>query len=621
MRLSASLQSGWITMAMVLLYIVSIVWHTVHPMVSILSGRFKGPLTPFVDENSIDATFTRAPSFDTSSYPAKLQGILGTRRSLSLCKSLKEHTRSSSSSMSDAKNIPCFSFSRRDDSDNSTINVAVISPHQAPVAPTNEALVLVFPFNWASQSGLNKENTLVGFLHHLAQAPWLAKTIFVVAPVARDTTISTTTTTATAVTHFLDRFVGTKSSSHALPLGCSGALIRQLIVLDNTVNSPFSPSIMISPQGYRGIMPNMDLYSVAYKVFAYNFSPRMIRSYPGSIEQRSKPWKDGLRSLIKDQQWSKESLLAWWDATVEWIIWEVTVATSLATSDIPTSHAAALDRGIDALTLQAINLVSNSKNNNSSLRTFLKSVEMILHAFSNAHERLHHNTALFALPRNHGNAYVKHEEFLIPNLLLLAPLIVRAVTLVMSFRAKPRVNGLFDYKMAGAAVQFILGGTLMIAIVIGLMESQSSNLSQCRFVIALSYVVLSILWIRWVRSHRHSSARQQGSKGQTLQLVACLLALYLQAGIAFGNLSLAYPSALFWTPPIAFVAFQEPPDSEKLSTWMWAKKAAWLLLSSIFLFLASPMAWIVPNVFSEFTAYMKYIYVPLHLATSILLLS
>ena len=93
-----------------------------------------------------------------------------------------------------------------------------------------------------------------------------------------------------------------------------------------------------------------------------------------------------------------------------------------------------------------------------------------------------------------------------------------------------------------------------------------------------------------------------------IQFVSCLLATYIHIGIAFGHVSLAYPSALVWTPLLAFPTYNyRQQDIDK-------RLGMISFYSKIIVFvITNPFAFLVPYVFPTYTPYVRYVYIPLHM--------
>ena len=562
------------TPVILLLYAVAVAWHSLHPIMSVLSGHWNHPLTPFVDENSIDASFYRAPAFDRrKNLSFSIQGK-------SLCDALTRQR------ISFASNIRCVSLSAsmNEPAKRSSIDVARIAPANAPVNPQNEALVLIAPHHtMASEFAL-----LPAFVQHLAERPWLAKTVFVVTPSEANGSVSL------ALETFLKLQL---EDSTNLPAEYRGSVLRQLLVLSSQPSSSASRSkVLLAPTGNSGIMPNMDLYSVAYRVFSIS-NKFIIQAYPDHVLQKAENWKNWLASTSNGRlqfTTKKSNVTRWWNSLWNWIFWEIHLATRVEASP----HAMALECGIDSMTME---LLPSTK---SDTVAFLKSVEMIIHSMSNAHERLHHNTALFALPQAHGNAYLKHEEFLIPNLLLLIPLIIRAVTLLFFSTTD---EGSFEVLETGQTLCAVSLATFAVSSSLEIIQTKiasTSIVTTQQWVVAGHYVILGI-WIVLVKGT--SAKSKQYTK--SLQIGACLMILFLHLPIAFGHVALAFPSALFLAPWASVWTLKTSPPLTCISAiFQWTTRVLILLI----LLICGPYI-LVPRIFAHFTTYVKYVYTPCHI--------
>jgi hypothetical protein len=90
---------------------------------------------------------------------------------------------------------------------------------------------------------------------------------------------------------------------------------------------------------------------------------------------------------------------------------------------------------------------------------------------------------------------------------------------------------------------------------------------------------------------------------RSIQFVACLFAIYAHVPIALAHASLAIPSALLWTPLLAFPDLAGDQRRTSVSR----------ILSSLILFATWPPVSLIPRVFGEYTTYVAAVYIPLHL--------
>ena len=596
-------------------YMIGILWHGVHPIVSVLTGQAHARGW-YIDESSLDPSNFRMDTQKhyTSFRPTKASvsnkgepsGIPVVCDQLAL---LPGSTR----------NIDCYRHADE-------FTVTRIVPASNAVAPVSEALVLVVPFckDWKANAF---HFAFLQLIQRLSTAPWLAKTVFFVSPAANNT--ATGTSLADCVDLFLEMYLG--SASHhptratsaentplvSLPDAWSGAMIRQLLVFDALTESKQQGvtelhQLEILTAGRRGLLPNMDLVVLIQRVYTR------------------------ARFLQTNKRWKAQTVLhPYSTAADEWLLWmERTTGTTVATLPArvqawangllqllcfeytlavgpPAPHASALDRGIDSLTVRFRFYGESPATQAAYLSESVQKVEAVVRGLSNLHERLHHSTSLYLFSVT--SKFVKHEEYLVPNLLLLVPLVIRVVTLVLF--DIPRL----DLVAMLSAVSTMLMGTMAIAFLLPLVEGiyasfprvASDSLILFHSVIAAVYT--AILWWKSQSLPTRKSLLNNTGTLQSVQLMACLVALYIHVPIAFGHVSLAFPSALFWTPLIAFPSFRQPSTS--------TSSAPMRGLVSMLVFLATfPSVFLVPRVFATYTPYVKYAYVPLHLLLTLLYL-
>jgi GPI-anchor transamidase subunit GAA1 len=684
---------------MLLFYCIGIVWHTMHPMVSVFTGQTK-PRRLYIDENSLEISYFRQnhkyPSFAATTSAATAETATrsrGQRRHrpvASLCAALQSsqnhhhhhHHHSADSSSSShplANSISCHC----QEGDGLAFDVAQILPSGSAFAiePHQEALVLVVP----ATPDWNTSLFHLAILHLLQrlsrQAAWLAKKILIVAPVYHQNNSTTRTFSLHAtVDLFLDAYLGSRRDKQPrsngifvtqtplpvqkerLPFSFRGAILRQLIVLDNLAaaatddyddsgnNSNTIASaaeIRILPGGRRGVLPNMDLTSMVHKGLAHRVKslatttttrssvllpPRIVMHLH---KKTSKRWKLRLSSFLSKSITPSTGFDQWLDAFFDLILFEYSLLSSIHENDsnkdmmlLLPPHAEALDRGIDSLTIQTAYCADPTP--------VVETMEVIVRSLSNLHERLHHSTALYLLTS--AEHFVKHEEYLVPNLLVIIPLLVRVLSLL--FVQLPKNGGGFDWRAVQKAICFVALSVVWIAYGLAMVEwivSSSSagekpdrvmmRATWSRAVVALPYLVLIT---RFISTRISSSTKTATSttedhalhimtitrKHQSLQFVACLMAIYIHIPIAFGHVSLAFPSALFWSPLLAFVN-----ATASLSSGATIRRGCWSSFQAVFWLLllcaSRPFALIDAfHIFSTYTPYVKYAYIPLHLMAS-----
>lgn len=574
------LRSWW--PLLVLPYLVGIIWHGLHPVVSIFTGHAH-PRGWYIDESSLDPTHFRLDTHKHyTAFKPNLVRELTTNddeqcaSSFSLCQQQLDAVPGQHS-----RNIQCHQHADQ-------FTLTRILPVSNAVAPVSEALVLVVPF--AANGNYNATAfhfSFVQLLQRLATAPWLAKTILVVSPT------NATTSLDECVDLFLDTYLGANKghrrsvssfSSNAIPESWKGALLRQLIVLDtnstalNNSQKGSTRTLEILTQGHTGVLPNMDFVVLVQRVLsrcrflqANNKNSKIVSGIT------MHPYAD---ETTDGQLWIREMLPtkwhAWANSMLELLLFEHGLWWGPAAP-----HAAALDRGVDSLTIRLQLQGESEATQASHISDMIQKMEGVVRGLSNLHERLHHSTSLYLFPG--PSKFVKHEEYLVPNLLLVIPLVIRAVTLIL-FDIKR-----FDFFAVKRAVVVMLGVTLAFSWVASLFASYGGLGGYLAMAIPLSFIYCPV----FIPESFQPPHTPQGM--QSIQFVACLLAVYIHVPIAFGHVSLAMPSALLWTPLLAFPCY-------RTDTISFARSC----LTSFVPILMHPV------LFNRNTAWFKYAYLPLH---------
>jgi GPI-anchor transamidase subunit GAA1 len=587
-------------------YILGIMWHAVHPSISVFTGRLR-PRLLYIDENSLDTSLLSiSASYEIIKESKKLPGLEG-----SLCLALGGIGGNS---------LSCHRMG--------SVEIAQILPTSAAVTPTNEAIAIVIPSidNWAGNQFDASIRQLIQRLASPSATPWLAKTILIVSPVKTDNyTLSLTDT----VNAFLELCTGTrypgKSNSPRIRLPREffpGTMIRSLLVVNcnATLDEGVSNNFIILSQGRRGVLPNMDLVAATTNTYSRAmFTRRTAEDPKDDLNAVMHPYKDVANAWIHAMKaYVPPQYHQWLSGLIHLILFEYT----LLIGPVP-PHAEALERGIDALTIQGH---FHRKPVSSRARRYprgqgetlaiysaemVRMLEPLIRALSNLHERLHHSTSLYLLISSQH--FVKHEEYLVPNLLLLIPMVIRALTLVLFDMPA------FHWDAARWSVSCMLFGLLWTSWGVSMFQhGRSTDLpgplaffhnSILECTIALAYLPMLLSSSLVSRSRGTSSATARSS----VQLIACLVGVYIHVAIAFGHVSLAFPSALFWTPLIAFPSYRCVPEPR----WRWL----WRLSGMTLFVVTLPILFLVPHIVPTYTAYVKYAYLPLHMLTSTLWMS
>jgi glycosylphosphatidylinositol transamidase len=616
------------------LYAIGLLWHGMHPFVSVFTGEAK-PRRLYVDENSAEPYYFRV---NHQKFKRREQLTTPKKQSpqplFSLCQSLRAVTM--------ADNPPDWSLVQRPNFacrnvGDSLLQVAQLTPASGPLTIQSEAVVFVLP---ASADWIDSplHAAFLSFVVDLLSPSfdWLAKTVFLVAPstsiaAGHDTTTTTTTTMSVsqAVDLFLEVYLGPAKmpGSHAaaaatlapqLPSGLTaGALLRQLVVWDQVMNATTTtttiapprqpPGIRMLPQGRRGVLPNMDLVSVVRAALQRSVGNTVdVAIHP--YDEEAKAWHsrlDGVCEWVGGVPCPVFPTRALLD-----LFW---FQQSLRSEQRLAPHASALDRGVDALTVQFVLPAAPVQASTRKTATKLSAaMEITLRSLSNLHERLHHSTSLYLmLDADH---FVKHEEYLVPNLLLLIPLILRAVTLILV-----ELKGV-DWKTLGRVVEFTVLAVVVTAY--GLYLVQIADEHSWWIVadrVGAGHLVVgfpSLVMVGQSLLANTATTRWTQQGRQSVQLLTCLWALYTHVALAFGHVSLSFPSALLWTPLLAFPSYQDERPN-KGSAW----RLVWRGVGAAVLVLTLPGTFLVPHLVSAYTPYVCYAYLPLYYLASPLWLS
>ena len=706
---------------LILPWIVGIVWHGLHPIASVLTGDMKRARRWYIDENSLEPShFTMNAPYDlilqTKYNPKKYDR--SAEETVSTIKSLCHGLQVQQESGVHTTPVPCHRHSAQHYG--RSFEIAKIVPLSAGITPVSEAIVLIVPpflpftasrvrTTATTRGGDSNEErrsedksrsqfqaSLLQLVRRLSSpqtAPWLTKTVFVVSSVGSNDIIevgaNTTSSTGSAslspileetVESFLDAYLG-KMPVHQqrhdyyhrqpqfgerLPLDFTGALIRNLIVLDlelfQSDNRPLpmdeeqeyepeTSELRILPQGRRGVLPNMDLTFAVRAIYdrtspmlgQQQLHPKLKQKYklvemvvhPHS--KKAKVWWTWLKDLGLPEQ-----LHEWANKMLQLLSFEYVMALG----PYP-PHAPALDRGIDALTIQGVFVSATDEDDfdidqgnmpRSKLSPqqypleLVQKMEYVIRSLSNLHERLHHSTSLYLLPST--DRFIKHEEYLVPNLLLVVPLILRALLIVFHQDTDRQFRP--DLTAAGQALAMCLAWTVTFSLLAphitctqSEMQSQDSvDLSWpiwffVNYQPLVVYLLMILLALAWSRGRLWAQRLEQDLDARrSIQMAACLLAACIHIAIAFGHVSLAFPSALLWTPLLAFPAQAESGGVDEKGGRK-ASRARTLVrcLIKLIVFVATcPFVFLVPHVFTTYTVYVRFAYVPLHMLFSILLI-
>lgn len=599
-------------LSLVVPYVIGLAWHVgLHPVASVFTGDFSEARRWYIDENSLDPSAFRMNKrynlIRSFSDPSKASSQHrrsddDASSSFSLCRALWE-------AVSDA--APC--------QQTPTLELVSIVPSNALIAPSQEAIVVVVPFssNWFHSQLHYSILQLIKRLCSPEASPWMgAKTILLAAPRHNSTTLY----------EAVEMLLHQESSSF---------LIRNVLVLTVDEKSRTNPSsssstpqaeLRLLPQGRRGVLPNMDLVFLFQRIYSHfqfssSVAPRLtIHRHSSRLGRLEDRWLR-LYNMLNPR---------WIGRLLDLLGFECTLANPQEV--LP--HVPALERGIDSLTLElawdgseggAAAVSAEVQWRRTVEAEVVSKLEPILRALCNLHERLHHSTRLYLLVS--PERFVKHEEYLVPNLLLLIPLIVRAVTLICLHIQR------LDLPAIGRALWCAAGAVMTVAYGTAALAWLSEHYSPVADPVTAEIALAALLGMPyltllrdklqrwWYRQQQQSSPiLDPGDAHRSVQFVACLLALYMHVAIAFGHVSLAFPSAALYTPLIAFpshsprekgIASSHVPDVTSV------RRMGGCLVRWSVVILTSPSV-AVPVLFGTCTPYGNFLYVPLHVLVTLL---
>lgn len=576
-------------------YFLGIGWTCLHPIASVLTGEPKCRGW-YIDEHSIETKFASMDRWDTPEHlkiaKPREQGIA------QLCDNFENKKET---------NLICHSHGN-------SFQLVTIVPQANTLDPTEEAIVFVVPppstGDWSTSSF---HYTLVHVLRRLADpivTPWLAKTIIFVVPTTSPMSSEGREKSPLndTVSDFIDAYLGSRQASSRvppLPPRLSGSFIRSMVVLDLEDKAEKGARQMagtklgradlsILPHGRRGVLPNADLVFLIGRLFGRpmfmnkNKHPESTFLAHGYTQQ-SKDAHMYVDSFAKEHSLGRKTSL-WAKEMADLGLF----AYSLAMGPFP-PHAPALDRGIDSISIQVSFEGVFYRDPSIELVQYM---EYVVRALANLHERLHHSFTLYLLPS--PKKFVSHVEYLLPNILLLLPLAVRAFGLVM-FETR------LHLQTVGCAllVATLSMGTMLLSSVM----VDDSDVATTNTWLFVFYALVILIWKTFILRGRTQNKEFQRVLS-SLQFVACTTAVYILVPIAFAHVSLAYvPSALL-TPLLAFPFY----GGEKDHKW-------WTWLAVILVFVTAPPVLLVPRIFDRYTTFVRFAYVPLHVQLLLLVVT
>ena len=216
---------------------------------------------------------------------------------------------------------------------------------------------------------------------------------------------------------------------------------------------------------------------------------------------------------------------------------------------------------------------------------------------SNLQERLHHSISQYLLPST--TKFVSNGEYMIPAILVMLPLAIRALLLILRDIETINFNLVFKILGMSSVLSFYLICVSFIAI-----DARMTN----TLVIASYFTTFIVVRMEKKKGNRKAEDESLVMERKVLQLIACLLALYLHVPLVIGHFSLGYPSTIFWTPLLAFCSHGNVRH-----------KFIQKLFAILFLTLTWPPLLLVQKLFGGiYTIYVCTVFAPLHFILSIL---
>ncbi len=632
-------------------YLLGILWTCLHPIVSVITGELKCRGW-YLDEHSIETRFTAGEKPEL--VPSHLQDLVSEplrSRHNQIGYSLCDYFPMKGDPDFNDNNLICHKHGDH-------FEVAMIMPLSNAIDASEEAVVLVVPTpsdvyqNTGEISDWNSSifhKAVVKSIQHLAnpvETPWLAKAVLVVTPTMSQDSETDDSSLEKTVSSFLDAYSGeqTISDDYArkkrgndektippLPPKLSGAILRNLVVLEVSDNSiaqnsgkgykPTSTNLSILPHGRKGVLPNADLVFLVGKlmeqtIFHRHAKDKTFLAHAYSEDSiAAEAWanrfihKSGYFAGNKDLN---RTVRKWAKGMIDVLLF----AKTMAVGPFP-PHAPALERGIDSLTIRASFDGTHRRDPSVEL---VQHSEYIIRSLANLYERLHHSFTLYLLPS--PMTFVSHIEYLLPNILVLLPLAVRAFGILL-----PKMTRGMDLTALGGILLMVLVvevSMFLAADIFGFEDSFSAMIT----VYVVLYSAVSFFWVKKVllRDHKRKSIANDKSKEDstdansettrtilTLQFVTCALTVYILVPIAFSHVSLSYLPSVLWTPLLAF------PDYPSMK-WSANKRFSLPVLFAIAIASAPPVA-LVPWIVSTYTPFVRYAYSLLHMLFVLLVTS
>ncbi len=234
------------------------------------------------------------------------------------------------------------------------------------------------------------------------------------------------------------------------------------------------------------------------------------------------------------------------------------------------------------------------------INTILGGTEHLLRGLNSLQELLHHNVDQYLMVS--PTKFVSFDEYVIPAILILLPLMLRV--LIILFSKGDEDNGtknkdessIHSTNCKESCFRFRslkgIGGALFLMIVLLLINQaldvygnngdslpEGDGEKRMGTIINFAFCILYVLMLQYTLGSKTTTNsatiqklnnQDRGDEKQSLQILACLLALYIHVPIVLVHISLGLISAMVWVPLLAFPSYkkQEQRRLQFISTFL-----------------------------------------------------
>uniref|UniRef100_A0A7S2ENM3 Uncharacterized protein n=1 Tax=Ditylum brightwellii TaxID=49249 RepID=A0A7S2ENM3_9STRA len=605
---------------LVLPYLIGITWTCLHPILSVITGELKCRGS-YLDESALSSNRFTIPNHDYGFSVLTVDESGNNEAATSLCDVLNTHRfPTEQSSILSSPAIDCL-IHPSSSPKTPSLEIVKIIPSSSSIQPSESiVLILTPPPTSSSWTASTFHSCILTLLHRLStsKTTWLSKIIYVVTTTTSPSSSSTTSIQDTVAT-YLQAHHGIH---HALPLDYSNTMIRTLLVYNISYHSSSSAmtEVQILPQGEYGALPNLDLVFTVNGIMKYynGYEYQVPRHYTWNVDKMEKFGGKVMGWIATHVGWRKNKV----EAYVRDFVGMLSFAGHLAIGPYP-PHAQALKYGIDSLTIQStFPSSSSSSSSHSSESKMVQQIEQTINTLAYTHERLHHSITQYILPSS--TKFVGQSEYIYPMILILIGLVIKAITLAFMD------IGRFCFEIGIKVTLCVVGGVslLMMCFSLDYNDDSYGELIMYGYMYA---VVLSLIGCIIPLDNDKNNKREEEkvqSKHwinenwkQSIQFVACIIAIYTHVPMMLSHVSLAYPSALFWCPLLTFPSYGNrlhhsrggDADETKKTVLLQMKQRMTKIASILILILTWPPVLLVPKVFEVYTMYILLVYTPLHM--------